>query len=54
MLGSDEIMNSALFLGTFPGLTQSMLEQEIKVISDFLRVQKKLSTVANSTGAGLH
>ena len=45
MLGSDEIMNSALFLGTFPGLTQAMLSQEIKVIADFLRDQKESSTL---------
>lgn len=35
MVGSDEIMLSVLFLGTFPGLTQAMLKQEIKVIADF-------------------
>ena len=45
MLGSDEIMNSALFLGTYPGLTQAMLRQEIEVIVDFVRVQKESSTV---------
>jgi CDP-6-deoxy-D-xylo-4-hexulose-3-dehydrase len=55
MLGSDEIMNGALFLGTYPGLTQAMLKQEIKVISDFLRVQKESATVvASSMGSGLH
>ena len=51
MLGSDEIMNTTLFLGTFPGLTQEMLRQEIKVIADFLRAQKESSTVVNSMGA---
>ncbi len=45
MLGSDEIMNSTLFLGTFPGLTQAMLSQEIKVIADFLRIQKESSAL---------
>jgi CDP-6-deoxy-D-xylo-4-hexulose-3-dehydrase len=54
MLGSDEIMNSALFLGTFPGLTQEMLSKEIRVIVDFLQDQKESFTVANSMGAGLH
>ena len=44
MLGSDEIMFSSLFLGTYPGLTQVMLEQEIKVIADFLLVQKESPT----------
>ena len=51
MLGSDEIMNTALFLGTFPGLTHEMLSQEIRVIVDFLQAQKELFTVANSMGA---
>ena len=54
MLGSDEIMLSALFLGTFPGLTQEMLSQEIKVIADFLRAKKETSTVASSMGSGIH
>ena len=35
LAGSDEIMSSTLFLGTYPGLTLSMLEREIQVISDF-------------------
>ena len=35
MEGSDEIMNTALFLGTYPGLTQGMLATEIRVISAF-------------------
>jgi CDP-6-deoxy-D-xylo-4-hexulose-3-dehydrase len=52
MLGSDEIMNSTLFLGTYPGLTQAMLSQEIKVIVEFLGAQKKSSKVAISMGAG--
>ncbi len=30
--GSDEIMNRAVFLGTYPGLTPSMLEYEIEAI----------------------
>jgi CDP-4-dehydro-6-deoxyglucose reductase, E1 len=54
MLGSDDIMNSALFLGTFPGLTQEMLKQEIKVISDFVRAKKKNLTVTTSMKSGLH
>jgi CDP-6-deoxy-D-xylo-4-hexulose-3-dehydrase len=33
--GSDEIMASTLFLGTYPGLTISMLEKEVKIIADF-------------------
>jgi CDP-4-dehydro-6-deoxyglucose reductase, E1 len=35
--GSDEIMNTTLFLGTYPGLTQAMLNREIEVISGFVR-----------------
>jgi hypothetical protein len=45
-------MNSTLFLGTYPGLTQAMLSQEIKVIVDFLGVQKELSTVSGSIEKG--
>lgn len=37
MEGSDEIMNSALFLGTYPGLTTSMIQAEISVISQLAR-----------------
>ena len=35
MVGSDEIMGSTLFLGTYPGLTRDQLNTEIQVISDF-------------------
>jgi CDP-6-deoxy-D-xylo-4-hexulose-3-dehydrase len=35
MVGSDEIMNSTFFLGTYPGLTQAMLDREIGVIKCF-------------------
>jgi CDP-4-dehydro-6-deoxyglucose reductase, E1 len=35
MEGSDEIMNTTLFLGTYPGLTKAMLLQEIAVITGF-------------------
>ncbi len=30
--GSDEMMNNAIFLGTYPGLTKPMLDYEIEVI----------------------
>jgi CDP-6-deoxy-D-xylo-4-hexulose-3-dehydrase len=33
--GADEIMNRALFLGTYPGLTRAMLDYEIAVINGF-------------------
>jgi CDP-6-deoxy-D-xylo-4-hexulose-3-dehydrase len=38
--GADEIMHTAIFLGTYPGLTQAMLAYEIAVIRDFVSVQK--------------
>lgn len=34
--GSDEIMNTTLFLGTYPGLTKQMLDKEIYVIKQFV------------------
>jgi CDP-6-deoxy-D-xylo-4-hexulose-3-dehydrase len=37
MTGSDEIMGSTLFLGTYPGLTREMLDHEIEVITIFCR-----------------
>ena len=46
MTGSDEIMNNTLFLGTYPGLTQTMLQQEIKTISKFLDVATHKSSEA--------
>lgn len=39
--GADEIMNQALFLGTYPGLTQAMLDYEIEVIHAFIKNQKR-------------
>ncbi len=35
--GADAIMNQALFLGTYPGLTAEMLSYEIAIISDFVK-----------------
>jgi len=35
MTGADRIMNQALFLGTYPGLTPAMLAYEIEVIRKF-------------------
>jgi CDP-6-deoxy-D-xylo-4-hexulose-3-dehydrase len=34
---SNEIMNRALFLGTYPGLTTRMIQAEISVISQLAR-----------------
>jgi len=33
--GADAIMNTALFLGTYPGLTRAMLDYEIETIHRF-------------------
>ena len=35
--GADEIMNTALFLGTYPGLTPAMLDYEIEMIRSFVK-----------------
>ncbi len=40
MVGSDEIMASTLFLGTYPGLTEEMLRREIDVIKLFSAHQR--------------
>jgi CDP-6-deoxy-D-xylo-4-hexulose-3-dehydrase len=37
LVGSDEIMNTTLFLGTYPGLTEAMLHEEINVITLFCK-----------------
>ena len=37
LAGADRIMNQALFLGTYPGLTPAMLDYEIDVIRKFVR-----------------
>jgi CDP-6-deoxy-D-xylo-4-hexulose-3-dehydrase len=35
--GADAIMNQAVFLGTYPGLTAEMLSYEIAIIGDFVK-----------------
>ena len=35
--GADEIMHTAIFLGTYPGLTSAQLEYEIAAIQEFVR-----------------
>ncbi len=35
--GADAIMNQALFLGTYPGLTKEMMDYEIEIIRAFVR-----------------
>jgi CDP-6-deoxy-D-xylo-4-hexulose-3-dehydrase len=37
LAGADEIMNTALFLGTYPGLSQAMLDYELETIHAFVR-----------------
>ncbi|MDC3009354.1 lipopolysaccharide biosynthesis protein RfbH [Synechococcus sp. AH-736-G20] len=39
MTGSDEIMNNALFLGTYPGLTGNMITKTLSVITDYCKSQ---------------
>jgi CDP-6-deoxy-D-xylo-4-hexulose-3-dehydrase len=34
--GADTIMNTALFLGTYPGLTPPMIEHEVQTIRAFV------------------
>ena len=40
MSGSDEIMASTLFLGTYPGLTKDMLQAELLVIHSYLEARR--------------
>jgi CDP-4-dehydro-6-deoxyglucose reductase, E1 len=39
-VGADAIMNEAIFLGTYPGLTTEMLAYEIQVIREFVSARK--------------
>lgn len=39
--GADEIMNQALFLGTYPGLTREMMDYEIDTIHAFVSCLQK-------------
>ena len=36
MPGADLMMQRALFLGTFPGLTEAMIDQEIALVKQFV------------------
>jgi CDP-6-deoxy-D-xylo-4-hexulose-3-dehydrase len=36
LAGSDAIMNNTLFLGTYPGLTEAMLQAEVQLIQAFV------------------
>jgi CDP-6-deoxy-D-xylo-4-hexulose-3-dehydrase len=44
--GSDSIMNTILFLGTYPGLSGEMLQAEIKVIGQFCHAKAGSASVA--------
>ena len=37
ILSTDKIMNDTLFLGTYPGLTKSMMDYEIETIIKFTK-----------------
>ena len=37
LAGSDDLMSTALFLGTYPGLTKTMLDYELEVVRAFVR-----------------
>ena len=39
--GADILMNQALFLGTYPGLSKEMLDYELKIIHDFIQLYSK-------------
>jgi CDP-6-deoxy-D-xylo-4-hexulose-3-dehydrase len=39
--GADAIMNTGIFLGTYPGLTQEMLDYEIQVIGEFVKLRPR-------------
>lgn len=47
MSGSDEIMVTTLFLGTYPGLTTQMLTHEANVISEFIKLKSKSASDLN-------
>jgi CDP-6-deoxy-D-xylo-4-hexulose-3-dehydrase len=40
LTGADEIMNTALFLGTYPGLSKAMLDYELEIIHQFVAASK--------------
>jgi CDP-6-deoxy-D-xylo-4-hexulose-3-dehydrase len=42
MPGADQLMNQALFLGTYPGLTTAMLDHEISLIHKFVHSRQSI------------
>jgi CDP-6-deoxy-D-xylo-4-hexulose-3-dehydrase len=41
LAGADAIMNDALFIGTYPGLTREMIDYQVESIHDFVESQRK-------------
>ena len=41
MSGANNVMNTALFLGTYPGLTKEMIDYEIKIIHQFVEKESQ-------------
>ena len=37
MSGADQLMNEAIFLGTYPGLTPAQIDQEVALIHSFVQ-----------------
>ncbi|MEY4353982.1 MAG: hypothetical protein RLZZ609_2223 [Cyanobacteriota bacterium] len=44
MPGADQLMRQAIFLGTYPGLTDQMMAREIQLIGDFATRHQGLAT----------
>jgi CDP-6-deoxy-D-xylo-4-hexulose-3-dehydrase len=40
LAGADQIMRQALFVGTFPGLTEAMVDRMAECILDFVRAKR--------------
>jgi CDP-6-deoxy-D-xylo-4-hexulose-3-dehydrase len=40
LAGADQIMRQALFVGTFPGLTETMVDRMAECILDFVRSKR--------------
>jgi CDP-6-deoxy-D-xylo-4-hexulose-3-dehydrase len=40
MTGADQLMNEAIFLGTYPGLTPAQINQEVALIRSFVKAHE--------------
>jgi CDP-6-deoxy-D-xylo-4-hexulose-3-dehydrase len=38
--GADQLMEQAIFLGTYPGLTEEMIDREVEMIWDFVAMRR--------------